>query len=269
MLKTIKYFIKKRINAFGYEIKSSDQISSSDDPIFILSKILVPDKVRYIIDGGASIGNTSIRLSNLFPKAKVFSIDPYPPFFNALIQASNRNPNISAHNTALSNYDGNSTLNINMSEGTNSLLNTNKANLKVFGDLLAKKDQIEVVCTTLDSFTKANSIENIDILKLDLQGYELKALQGATKILQKQKVGVLLCEIIFEDIYEDQTRPYELINFLIKEHSFKLFNFYQKNYHQGRLLQADAILFHESLMNTIQNNCQNSFHPYSNILIEF
>jgi FkbM family methyltransferase len=267
MLNSIKSFIKKRINAFGYEIKISDQISSSDDPIFILSKILTPDKVRYIIDGGASIGNTSIRLSNLFPKAKVFSIDPYPPFFNALTHASKLNPNISAHNTALSNYDGISTLNINMSEDTNSLLNTNKENSKVFGDLLAKKDQIEVVCTTLDSFTEANSIENIDILKLDLQGYELMALQGATKILQKQKVGILLCEIIFEDIYEGQTRPYELINFLIKEHSFKFFNFYQKNYHQGRLLQADIILFHESLLDIINNNCENSFHPYSNLLL--
>ena len=257
------------MNEFGYELKNSDQIYLSDDPIFILSKILAPDKVRYIIDGGASIGDTSIRLSNLFPKAKVFSIDPYPPFFNALIRVSNRNPNISAHDTALSNYDGKSTFNINMSEGTNSLLNTNEGKTKVFGDLVAKKDQIEVVCTTLDSFTEANSIENIDILKLDLQGYELKALQGASKILQKQKVGVLLCEIIFEDIYEDQTRPYELINFLVKEHSFKLFNFYQKNYHKGRLLQADVILFHESLLNTIQNNCQDSFYPYSNILIEF
>lgn len=267
MLNSLKYFIKKKINAFGYEIKSSSQISSSDDPIFILSKILSPDKVRYIIDGGASIGNTSNRLSNLFQKAKIHAIDPYPPFFEALSRASNRNPKIRAHNAALSNYDGNSTLNINMSEGTNSLLDIKDVNSKVFGDLLAKKDQIEVVCKTLDSFTEENSIENIDILKLDLQGYELKALQGATKILQKQKVGVLLCEIIFEDIYEDQTRPYELINFLIKEHSFKFFNFYQKNYHHGRLLQADVILFHESLLNSIQNNCQNSFHSYSNLLL--
>ena len=267
MLNSIKCFIKNKINKLGYEIHNSDRISSSDDPIFILSKLLSIDEVRYIIDGGASIGNTSIQLSNLFPKAKVFSIDPYPPFFNALTRASKLNPNISAHNTALSNYDGISTLNINMSEGTNSLLDIKDENSKVFGNLLAKKDQIEVVCTTLDSFTEENSIENVDILKLDLQGHELKALEGASKILQKQKVGILLCEIIFEDIYEDQTRPYELINFLIKEHSFKFFNFYQKNYHQGRLLQTDIILFHESLLEIIKNNCENSFHPYSNLLL--
>lgn len=267
MLDYIKYFIKRKIHKLGYEIHNSDQISSSDDPIFILSKLLSNNEVRYIIDGGASIGSTSILLSNLFPKAKIFSIDPYPPFFKALIHASNRNPNISAHNTALSNYNGISTLNINMSEGTNSLLDIKDENSRVYGDLLAKKDQIEVVCTTLDSFTEENSIENIDILKLDLQGHELKALEGASKILQKQKVGILLCEIIFEDIYEGQTRPYELINFLIKEHSFKFFNFYQKNYHRGRLLQADIILFHESLLDIIKNNCENSFHPYSNLLL--
>ena len=267
MLDNIKSFIKKRINGFGYEIHNSAQFSSSDDPIFILSKLLFIDKVFCIIDGGASIGNTSVRLSNLFPKAKVFSIDPYPPFFNALTRVSKLYPNISAHNTALSNYNGRSTLNVNSSEGTNSILNINEDNSKVFGDLLAKKDDIEVVCTTLDSFTKDHSIDYIDILKLDLQGYELKALEGATKILQKQKVGIILCEIIFEDIYEDQTQPYDLINFLIKEHSFKFFNFYQNNYHQGRLLQTDVILYHESLVNIIHNNCQHSFHSYSNLLV--
>ena len=267
MLDYIKYFIKRKIHKLGYEIHNSRLLEASDDPFIVLSKLFYPEQVNCIVDAGASIGDTSTRFSSLFPSARIHSIEPYPIFYRTLQKVSESNLKIVPHNIALSNFNGNSKLNINHSEGTNSLLDIKDENSKVYGDLLAKKDQIEVVCTTLDSFTEENSIENIDILKLDLQGHELKALEGASKILQKQKVGILLCEIIFEDIYEGQTRPYELINFLIKEHSFKFFNFYQKNYHRGRLLQADIILFHESLLDIIKNNCENSFHPYSNLLL--
>ena len=267
MLNSIKSFVKKTLNNFGYELQKSKLLTASDDPFFVLSKILCPDKVKNIIDAGASIGETSYRLSKFFPKANIYAIEPFPPFFKTLSCLSKDNYNLYAHNIALSNFNGKSKLNINKSEGTNSLLDSNFEYSEVFDNLLKKEDQIEVKCTTLDSFTEENKIEYLDIIKLDLQGYESKALEGASNFLQSHKVGVILCEIIFEDIYKGQSNPFELINYLVEKYSFKFFNIYQNIYHKGKLIQADAILIHKSKFDETWTNCEKEFHAHSKFLL--
>ena len=263
----VKKYFKKVLSCLGFEIINKKLIEQADDPYFVLSKILREYDVKTIIDAGASIGSTSLKLANLFPQACVHAVEPYPPFFKELSELAKINKQVKPHEMAFAEKSSRTFLNINRSEGTNSLLDCHPNSSKVFGDLLVKKGQIEILSETIDNFIQSQLIDKVDILKLDLQGYELLAIEGCSNSLHLGKIKVILCEIIFEDIYKGQTRPYDLINFLIKEHSFKFLNFYQKNYHQGRLLQADVILFHESLLNTIQNNCQNSFHPYSNLLL--
>ena len=267
MLNSIKLFVRETLNRLGYELQKSELLTTSDDPFFILSKLLCSDEVNSIVDAGASIGETSKRLSNFFPNAKIYAIEPFPPFFEKLSCLSKHNHSICPHNIALSNYNGKSKLNINKSEGTNSLLDSNLEYLRIFDDLLKKEDQIEVSCLTLDSFTEENKLENLDILKLDLQGYEAKAIEGASNLLQNNKVCVILCEIIFEEIYKGQGNPFELMNLLVEKYSFKFFNLYQKIYHNGKLLQADAILIHKSKFDEIWSNCEKNFHNHSKFLL--
>ena len=267
MLNSIKSFIKETLNNFGYELQKSELLTASDDPFFVLSKLLCSDQVKCIVDAGASIGETSKQLSKFFPKAKIYAIEPFPPFFKTLSCLQKDKYNISAHKIALSDFNRTSKLNINKSEGTNSLLDSNFEYSEVFDNLLKKEDQIEVICTTLDSFTEENKIEFLDIIKLDLQGYESKALEGASNFLKNHKVGVILCEIIFEDIYKGQSNPFELINYLVKKHSFEFFNIYQKIYHKGKLIKADAILIHKSKFDETWTNCEKNFHAHSKFLL--
>ena len=267
MLNSIKSFIKASLNAIGYELHKSNILTASDDPFFILSKILYPDKINCIVDAGASIGNTSTRFSNLFPYARIHSIEPYSIFYRTLHEVAKGNSNIVPHNIALSNFNGKSKLNINYSEGTNSFLDMNPEHSEIFGNLLKKENEVVVKCITLDSFTEENNIDDIDILKLDLQGYESTAIEGASNILGKDKVGVILCEIIFEDFYKGQTDPFDLIKSLLDKYSFSFFNLYQMFYHRGKLLQADAIFIHKSKLNVIRSNCENTFHCHSKFLL--
>ena len=46
----------------------------------------------------------------------------------------------------------------------------------------------EVEVLTLDSFCESQSIDQIDFLKLDLEGHELAALQGAKSLLERGKI---------------------------------------------------------------------------------
>ena len=69
---------------------------------------------------------------------------------------------------------------------------------------------------TLDSYCNKNNIKNIDILKLDTQGYEDKVLEGAIDILSKKNVKIVETEITFDDVYEKHINFYDIEKYLIK-----------------------------------------------------
>ena len=267
MVKTIGKLFKLSLDIFGYEVRSSHKVESSENPFFILSKLLASFNIKTIIDAGASIGNTSQKFSQMFPEAIVHAIEPYPPFYENLLELASTNKNICAHNFALSDFDGTEYLKVNQCEGTNSLLHTNKISGQIFEDQLKTKKELLVKTQKIDSFFQSQELKNIDILKLDLQGYELTAIKGALQTLNRNQIGAILCEVIFEDLYQKQNSPTQLLEYLIENHSFKLFNFYQHHHHHGRLVQADAILIHSSIIEKIQSNLPMNFFPHSKMLI--
>ena len=73
----------------------------------------------------------------------------------------------------------------------------------------------------LDS-EKKNNIENIDILKIDTQGYEDKVLQGAQNLIKENRIKLIQVEIIFSEIYEDPLQIYDIEKILIPN-DYKLF----------------------------------------------
>ena len=71
---------------------------------------------------------------------------------------------------------------------------------------------IKKVTTSLDSYCIKNSIKNIDILKMDVQGYELNILKGAQSILKD--VELIIAEVSFIDVIIDCPLANEVIQFL-------------------------------------------------------
>ncbi|MBF0258174.1 MAG: FkbM family methyltransferase [Desulfamplus sp.] len=56
----------------------------------------------------------------------------------------------------------------------------------------------------------------IDILKLDVQGFEFNVLQGAESLLREGKVDIIYCEMTFAETYTNQTRFIDLVSYLNK-----------------------------------------------------
>jgi FkbM family methyltransferase len=52
--------------------------------------------------------------------------------------------------------------------------------------------QIEVDTVTIDDIIKAQQIEFIDFLKMDIEGHELFALHGAKDALAERRIGAML-----------------------------------------------------------------------------
>ncbi|MEC8680971.1 MAG: FkbM family methyltransferase [Candidatus Thermoplasmatota archaeon] len=56
-------------------------------------------------------------------------------------------------------------------------------------------EKIDVEVDTVDRYCTANGIERIDFLKIDVEGFEEEVLKGATTMLEKQQVRLVLFEL--------------------------------------------------------------------------
>jgi len=266
MLKGIRSFLRKIFLISNYELRSKKIYEMSDDPMFVLSKILEPQKVNIIIDGGASIGETSQSFSKLFPNALVHAFEPFPAFLNALNKKADLNQNIKVHPLALGKNNCTTPFNVNQSEGTNSLLKPNENATEIYGSLLKTKSIIDVQVIKLDDWFKSSESQMIDILKLDLQGGELDALKGAKNLFEKGLIKTVLCEFMFKKTYQDQAGWIELVSY-IENSGFQLFNLYQAQHYKGQIIQSDLLFIHPSILEISKKKRTNNWHNYSNILI--
>ena len=60
----------------------------------------------------------------------------------------------------------------------------------------------EVNIKTLDNYFKDKNVQEIDLLKIDTQGYEDKVLIGCQETLKKNKIKAIIVEIMFDNVYE-------------------------------------------------------------------
>ena len=81
--------------------------------------------------------------------------------------------------------------------------------------------------------------QDIDVLKLDLQGYELDALKGCEKLLPRIKA--ITTEVEFVPLYEGQPL-FADIDIYLRARGFRFLNLYELWTHpDGQLTAGDAI----------------------------
>jgi hypothetical protein len=101
-----------------------------------------------------------------------------------------------------------------------------------------------VQATRLDDWADGADIRQIDMIKLDLQGHELAALQGSTRLLSTS-VKLVYSEVEFVQLYEECCTFVEVTTCL-REFGFSLFQLYDlhegpKVTESGQIIYGDAI----------------------------
>jgi FkbM family methyltransferase len=170
-----------------------------------------------IIDVGANRGNFYDELKSIYPKAKIRAllIEPIPECINVLKQKWEGNELVSLCNIAISNTIESKEFFIYKFDETSSLLKI-KNNIKELNDInTATVDSLKLTTNTLDNIVEkyALSAEKIDILKIDVQGYEDKVLLGAPKTLKKTRY--LWIEVSFKALYDGTCLFNDIHNILI------------------------------------------------------
>lgn len=203
--------------------------------------LLAHQAVRVIFDVGANIGQTAREYVRLFPHATIYSFEPGPDEFAALQKRFDGQASVVAVNMAVAARPGVMPLHIHNLRTRNSLLDIEPSANRGVHQLSV----IDVPVTNIDTFCEDRAISHIDILKSDIEGADLYALQGAAGMLGRQAVSLVIVEVFFENRYHGQGAYHEVFAYLAS-HGYALFNLYS-HYRRGRLCWADALFVSEAI----------------------
>lgn len=192
-----------------------------------------------IIDGGAHRGGSVEAFSRYAPQAQFHCFEPDPSLAQELTGLFSHKPHVRVVMAALGDAKGKATFNINVSRPTSSLLAPGDALQPDLQSLCQLVEQVEVDILTIDDYCEAQALDRVDIIKLDLQGYDYKALLGAKTALRGARV--VLIEVLFVEIYKGCNLFPEVLR-LMGELGYTLYTLCGLHYgSHDELLWADAI----------------------------
>ncbi|XWK86759.1 MAG: FkbM family methyltransferase [Phormidium sp.] len=160
---------------------------------------------------------------------------------------------------ALSDTGGEATLYVTQHPMCSSLFPPNEAYISRFSELIEYMSldfTIDIETTTIEAFCQGEGITEIDFLKVDVQGADLKVLQGAKEILESSVLAIQ-AEVLFCELYQNQPLFGDVDRFL-REREFTLFSLPVAFRHRqvspivseinpGQLLWGDAVYIRDLL----------------------
>jgi len=168
----------------------------SDSACLNIGKILIDSSLPNdicVFDVGANEGLFARRVVDQWPIKKIdlHCFEPNPSTIEYLEKNLLDNPttNVQIIPMGLSNKEGTFTLRYNLKNtGTASFYRTN-----------SDGKSVEINVTTLDKYCTEKGIDNVDIIKVDIEGAELDFLKGSASIINKSKNVIIIMEIVEEN----------------------------------------------------------------------
>jgi len=154
-----------------------------------LAKVAVLKEFRTAIDVGANEGAFSKLLLIHCPSTIVHAFEPVPVTFNRLKQNLSDDPRVRLHPLAASNRTGSAVIRTFANSERNTLVAELTDSLVV--DPIGK-EKIETL--RLDEFLDETKLDRIDFLKIDVEGFEMKVLEGCGRYLNPSTIPYIFFE---------------------------------------------------------------------------
>lgn len=150
------------------------------------------DHSQSIFDIGANTGIYALVAKTVNPGAKVYAFEPHPLFFERLKEnVISNNYDISCYEKAISNFDGNLSIE----------------------DYAVQNQNISVEAVTLNSFISQNNITKVDLIKIDVETFEPQVMEGFSEYLSQFKPTMII-EILNDEVAEKVFEAVKMLDYL-------------------------------------------------------
>ncbi|MGC9943896.1 MAG: FkbM family methyltransferase [Verrucomicrobiota bacterium] len=208
-------------------IPKGGRIRTSSFSEYLSVKILMPNRSELgmmqkfleeggeVFDLGANVGVWTVLMSKANPGVRVHSFEPNPSTFKLL------------KSNVEESQCGNVRLNLAAVSNTSGQLNFQvPKNAAIFGRVappvngedkegrFSQIDSFSVPAIRLWEYCQSNSIDEIDFLKIDVEGHELAALEGLGRLLRERKVKAIYIETMKENHDRMGTNFLDLLKFI-------------------------------------------------------
>jgi FkbM family methyltransferase len=198
-----------------------------------------PDPV--IFDVGASVGQSVERFRALFERPVIHAFEPESVSFEALQQRFGGLESVVLNCLALGDSTGTATLRRSNFHESSSLLALDAGSSWAQSLDLREADSALVRIDTIDHYCAERAIATIDLLKVDVQGFEPECLRGAAAMLADKRIRAIQLEIILHPLY---VRPMRFtdVETVLSPHGYRLFTIFDLAVAStGELLQLDGL----------------------------
>jgi FkbM family methyltransferase len=249
---TFKRLVRKTFRYFGLEVnKINKEIKNISFDEIYKKKI---KKNPIIFDVGANKGQSIERFKKIFENPIIYAFEPIKFEFDILKEKYSNDENVILNNYAIGDKNETKDFNI-MAQTGNSSFNK----LTPDTDWLKKRSKQfnttkegfvreiqKIQIKTLDYYCEKNNITNIDLLKIDTQGYEDKVLKGCKNTFEKNIVASIESEIMLDNVYEKYFTFSDYEKILIPQ-NFRLvgINTSNNNLFSGIVFFADILYFNK------------------------
>ena len=173
--------------------------------VHLFKKVLHPGMT--VLDLGANIGYFSVLAAGLVGKSgQVHAFEPAPTCFAQLKKNLAAFSWAHAYSSAVGDERGTATFHF-----------SDRGNETGWGSLLSADNaftrQTTVPVITLDDWTREQDIHRVDFVKMDIEGGEFRALEGATELLSRYR-PVVVAELNSVCLARDDRRPDDVVALL-------------------------------------------------------
>jgi FkbM family methyltransferase len=210
MLAVAKALVRAPLSRLGLEIKRQ----RADSFRYLQERI----QFRSVLDIGANAGDFAVKARALAPAARIYSFEPLEGAFARLQERMKGDARFSAFQIALGDRDGETEIHRDAFSPASSILRVTETSKKLF-PVTGNVTTLRVPIRTLDGWMEEHPLEGPVLVKLDVQGFEDKVLEGGRDCLKR--ADALITEACFVELYEGQPLFCDL-NRLLEREGFRL-----------------------------------------------
>lgn len=186
-----------------------------------------------LIDVGANVGQTAQRLVQVFPNSTIYSFEPVPATFAKLQHNTAHLTQVECVNLALGDERGKASMTTDR-DGLNTLI----AGVASSGSVIAR-------VSTVDDFCADRDIQQVDLLKIDTEGFETFVLKGASDMLSKIRIDFVVAECDFIRRPDEPHGDFFEIHSILAPLGFNMIGFYNGGVDERGWVWGDMLMMRE------------------------